>query len=1366
MVSHNQKPKAGGSQDPNSARKLRPRPKPSFCRKGDCRRDDPTASCIGCDTNAVIKEIRVCLPKAAADDGSDSTQCDITMTTEDDDNDLMKIDSSSGSNDNGEDEVPHTNANEGAATTEDNSSKTEEVPIPAQKDIAFQARPPVLALPSELLSSITPWTPVDSSTLMGPPAAKSHATHMAATTSNIYASIPMDTPAIMKEATSMNPAAYYASFPGSLNSASSVASPAFTAPATMPPRTVMGQSSMSSSATTNPPTSIGTPTVTNPQGFVASPTFKGPSTSMSPSAVGPWVSDTAGPDFIVPREDISTAADFYSAAMDDSTEMGYPMIRTPIPLRIIRPRVKVNRLRMRKRPPTAARPRQQPALNPGAHMLPSPAENSRAPGESLAPTSSSNAANPPSITISAPSTTSPVEIDSTRGTTSPVVDNNPPSLVSATPETTFPVPTGPALTNMAVNESSSVVSGPTCTSLPATTDALTTENPQVTMDCALLKSLSAALKTENPQMEAHLKAYEPPPTNAGNYLYIIQTSYCYTSRAADGIPMKLDPITKKELIHLEVLVTNPPISSTPPFFMPPRSLSIYLLKIYRHEVYFTYPFFNMNQFTDVVMKFFMLITKSDVSSAYLGLGCSDESNPTTPLFQCSLFMMLWHAVYFANIEQEDKEFASAIFWKCAKFFMTEELLETSCLAAVQTQLIIAVALNSSNLQGNERKIPAELAYRIAQCLGIDNEKNLPTAAAEGVHDANRQAWFSQTRHSQLPLNSGMSKSPLATRRYQSPAGSVDFNFFINCVIRAEELEKILKDIRKTRESVLEPFTEDLYKQYATIVPILRGKLREFINLLPKELGWGISGLPDEYVRIGNFNEPKATSNANFMHLRAMLFRPILMHTGIDGYLETKSITIKIDPVVKDKTLTYAMSCVNTAISLIDFLYKRFLVEIKNNREWWWSPYHTSTAGLVLIMAQTSPTLWSHVQVSLVEKAWKSCQHMLGYGGTDNHFHERALRFLWGVNKRIAGICVLENRYDVLKLRLPTPAVTWSYQRTPQSQSVNRRSPVQEPGSTSHPAYPNSNSNAPLQASNPNRWPSAFPYAAPSSSNAAPFTASAASTNFTTRSSASNGMTSSGSGAVANAAFANYNTVPCAPLPNTSTVPPFTASSSVHTTQFTAPWTSGAVPPFNAPASTAYPVSDSSGSGPFPFSWDSNMVPPAAPETAEVSYTVASHSMAVTSTDSSGYTIAPYATSSQWNMTPYATSSESATFAHTDGTDSNTAPTTTSSCVTPATYTGPYTAFSDPNATLYTEESANLNGAVWPDMSAYNLTAASSSTMTSLSPSNPNLANYGNMEDVDGAEMGMGTQVFYQPSTKGYTYYSPDDDAFMACNEQR
>ncbi|KAK4077434.1 uncharacterized protein Triagg1_3766 [Trichoderma aggressivum f. europaeum] len=1340
MVSHTQKPKPGGSPDPNSTRRLRPKPKPGihieFCQKCGHLREEPTPSCAECGAIIVSKRQP---SKTAADGGSDDTR---TSTTKDNDNDLMEIDSSSGSNDNCAGEAPPEVANErtaAAAAAEYDSSKAEEVPVPAQKDISFQDRPPAGALPSELLSSITPWTPVDSSTLMGPPVPESQVTHMAAMASNMHASVhvPMGAPA------SMNPEAFYASFPGSSSSASSVVSPAFAAPATMPSRAAMYQSSMSSSATTNPQTSMG------------------PSTSMSPPAVDPCVSATSGPSRIVPPEGMSVT-EFYSAAMDDSNDTGFPMMRARIPVTMIHPRRKAT-LRMRKRPPPAARPRQQPALNAGAPMLPSPPEDTPASGGSPAATSSSTAANPPPVTVSAPSTTPAVEIGRTMATTSPVVDSDPQSFVSATPETTLPVFTGPALTNMPVNESSSAVSGPTCTSLPAAMDALAAVNPQVTMDCALFKSLSAALKSENPQMEAHLKAYGPPPTNAGNYLYIIQTSYCYTSRAADGIPMKLDPITQKELIHLEALATNPPISSTSHFFMPPRSLSIYLLKIYRHEVYFTYPFFNMNQFAEAVMKFFMLITKSDVSSAFLGLGCSDESNPTTPLFQCSLFMILWHAVYFSNLEQEDKVFASRVFWKCAKFFMTEELLKTSCLAAVQTQLIIAVALNSSNVQGKERKIPAELAYRIAQNLGIDDEKNLPTAAAEGVHDADRQAWFSQTRNSDLPINSGMSKSPLATRRYQSPAGSVEFNFFIKCVIYAEELETILGNIRKTREPTLERFPDGQYNQYDDIIPILHEKLHEFIKSLPEELGWGISGLPDDYVRIGNFNEPKATSNANFMHLRAMLFRPILMRVGIDGYIEPKSITHKIDPVVKDKTLTYAMSCVNTATGLIDFLYKRFIVEIKSNREWWWSPYHTSTAGLVLVMAQTSATLWSHVQVESVKKAWDSCQHMLGFDAANNPFHKNALRYLWGINKRITGARVLKNDHGYLQLKLPKPAVTWTFHGIPYSPSVNPRSPFPDPAGTSHPVYPNSDSRAPSQALQPTPSSSVFPYTAPSSLNAAPFTASASSASFTTMSSASNEMVSSGSGAVANANFTNYNTIAYAPLPNASIVPRFTTSSGVNTVPYIVPSTSGAVPPFNAPASGVYPVSASSGSGPFPFPWDSNMIIPAAPASADGSYTAASNSIAVPPAALSEYTIAPYATSSHWNTNSYATSSEPATFLHNDGTHSNTAPTTTSSCVAPAPYTGPYTAFSDPNATLYTEESANLNGAVWPDMSAYNLTPASSRTTASLSTSDPNLANYGNIEDVDGS--GMETQVFYQPSTKGFAYYNPDEDPFVASNKQ-
>lgn len=75
-----------------------------------------------------------------------------------------------------------------------------------------------------------------------------------------------------------------------------------------------------------------------------------------------------------------------------------------------------------------------------------------------------------------------------------------------------------------------------------------------------------------------------------------------------------------------------------------------------------------------------------------------------------------------------------------------------------------------------------------------------------------------------------------------------------------------------------------------------------------------------------------------MHLRAMLFRPILMQIGIDECLTSNTVAYRIDPLVKDKTLMCATSCVNTSVSLINCLYQRYLIELKSNKEWWWDPY--------------------------------------------------------------------------------------------------------------------------------------------------------------------------------------------------------------------------------------------------------------------------------------------------------------------------------------------------------------------------------------------------------------------------------------------
>lgn len=116
-------------------------------------------------------------------------------------------------------------------------------------------------------------------------------------------------------------------------------------------------------------------------------------------------------------------------------------------------------------------------------------------------------------------------------------------------------------------------------------------------------------------------------------------------------------------------------------------------------------------------------------------------------------------------------------------------------------------------------------------------------------------------NSKLPLNSGMSKAQCIITRYQSPIGSIDFEFFINSVIHIEKLETILEKIRRVREPVLQGSPIDGYNSFHKVVPELREKLCVFIKSLPMELSWGVSGLPHDYIRISEFDKPRAASNA-------------------------------------------------------------------------------------------------------------------------------------------------------------------------------------------------------------------------------------------------------------------------------------------------------------------------------------------------------------------------------------------------------------------------------------------------------------------------------------------------------------------------
>lgn len=158
--------------------------------------------------------------------------------------------------------------------------------------------------------------------------------------------------------------------------------------------------------------------------------------------------------------------------------------------------------------------------------------------------------------------------------------------------------------------------------------------------------------------------------------------------------------------------------------LPPYELSLYLLRVYHKEVYYLFPFICFSTF----MRAYRSLNGDDGAatglspSASFGLGGSgEEAKAHSLMFRCALFTMLSHASKFSEMKEREKTFLSRAFWECACAHLTPALVRENSLAAVQTFLIVAVSFNSTRFSGDERRIPIEVAYRLAQHMRLDDD---------------------------------------------------------------------------------------------------------------------------------------------------------------------------------------------------------------------------------------------------------------------------------------------------------------------------------------------------------------------------------------------------------------------------------------------------------------------------------------------------------------------------------------------------------------------------------------------------------------------------------------------------------------------
>ncbi|KAM0524860.1 hypothetical protein ACHAPE_000964 [Trichoderma viride] len=293
----------------------------------------------------------------------------------------------------------------------------------------------------------------------------------------------------------------------------------------------------------------------------------------------------------------------------------------------------------------------------------------------------------------------------------------------------------------------------------------------------------------------------------------------------------------------------------------------------------------------------------------------------------------------------------------------------------------------------------------------------------------------------FPIASGVGTEALVSAD-QPPSGRIPFSFFTSCVAHCEELEKILQNMPKMRSHVL---SGDPVSRYPHNLAGLLEMLAKFQSVLPASLDWTTIGIPvlevDTFKSVHAQNihsgttEPQtgdsqasdshaikdpqtadsetetsqaAVCNTSFMLIRSMLFGPIFMEAGIQECLASGEDISTLNTAGEQKARFCALQCLKNALHLINYMHRRSAPGAKIRELWWWDPYHLGTAGLVIIMAQTSKSLWDSFDQTLLQQAWKFCQELLVSDRFDGSFKRYVAEFLWKVNGGITQGRVLTN----------------------------------------------------------------------------------------------------------------------------------------------------------------------------------------------------------------------------------------------------------------------------------------------------------------------------------------------------------------------
>ncbi|KAL4814443.1 fungal-specific transcription factor domain-containing protein [Aspergillus spinulosporus] len=422
------------------------------------------------------------------------------------------------------------------------------------------------------------------------------------------------------------------------------------------------------------------------------------------------------------------------------------------------------------------------------------------------------------------------------------------------------------------------------------------------------------------------------------------------------------------------------------YVLPPRKMADNLMNVYWHYVFPLYP----------------LVDSIRLREEYPRIWTGEPLQSDENMLMCTFNVIFALACQLADfIVPEEREASAAAFFSRAKDLLHFNLWDSGSAALIQCLLLMAQYLQSTN-SAHQCWIVTGLAVRNAQSMGLHLPQTIACLHSPQEQQLARKIWhgcvlmdrvismtfgrpamISKASCGSVPLPATVDEEYIASASGSGVEQPADQPSIMAFYAKSLELYDILNDILLSLyKPVVEESPDDVYDLYfnrdtsedeLTIFQLDRA-LTRWTRSLPAHLRGGPVSGSNGII----FYRQSVVLRARFLHVRMLLFRPILSKYCIARDLPSDPLISLTDSFPQRVALQCSIICVNVAREVIELIHTNIPSDGTSGPlpAWWYNILYVYTAATVLVASRLCPSVLEEVTEAAITRSWNCALEIL------------------------------------------------------------------------------------------------------------------------------------------------------------------------------------------------------------------------------------------------------------------------------------------------------------------------------------------------------------------------------------------------------